>query len=166
MAFNSNRDFANPPGGGRSMLILFIVMWALGAGWCGCSTRGTVSLAAKTVTTTGSIAGKTIIGAGKIASSTAVTVTKTGLEVGASLTKTAVVTFVDTATGVTRQLPYVQGMKLYAASKTAEVDLALKSIQIMRGAQKIQTTASKLQSGKSDVTLQPGDVIHLVKPSA
>ena len=166
MAFDSHRDCPNAPGSKRRMLTLFIVMLALGASWCGCSTRGTVSLAAKTVTATGAIASKTIIGAGKIASSTAVTVTKTGLEVGASLTKTAVVTFVDSATGVSRQLPYVEGMKLYAASKTAEVDLALKSIQIMRGAQKIQTTASKLQSGKADVTLQPGDVIHLVKPSA
>ena len=168
------------PGGGKALLLFgkptvngkqprtiqFIAMVALGVALCGCSTRGTVSLAAKTVTTTGSIASKTVLGAGQIASSTSVAVTKAGLGLGASVTKTGVVTFVDTATGITRQVPYVEGLKLYAASKTAEVDLAQKSIHIMRGTQELHTTAKKLQSGKSDLPLQPGDVIHLVKPAA
>ncbi len=152
--------------GGQPRMIQFIAMVALGVGLCGCSTRGTVSLAAKTVTTTGSIASNTVLDAGQIASSTSVAVTKAGMGVGASMTKTGVVTFVDTVTGITRQLPYVEGMKLYAASKTADVDLAQKSIHIMRGTQELHPTAKKLQSEKGDLPLQPGDVIRLSKPDA
>jgi hypothetical protein len=152
--------------GGQPRMIQFIAMVALGVGLCGCSTRDTVSLAAKTVTTTGSIASKTVLGAGQIAASTSVAVAKAGMGVGAGMAKTGVVTFVDTATGITRQVPYVEGMKLYAASKTAEVDLAQKTIHIMRGTQEVHTTAKKLQSGKGDLPLQPGDVIRLSKPDA
>ena len=76
------------------------------------------------------------------------------MRAGAGMAKAGMVTFVDTATGIARQLPYAEGLKLYAASKTAEVDLAFKSIQILRGTQKIR-------SKKADISLQPGDVIRL-----
>ena len=138
----------------KPFTILFTAWMALGMGLVGCSTRGTISLATKTVNTTSSIAGRTALGAGKIASSTAVSITKAGISAGAGMATTGMVTFVDTATGIARQLPYAEGMKLYAASKTAEVDLALKSIQILRGTQKIR-------SKKADISLQPGDVIRL-----
>ena len=131
----------------------------------GCSTSTAVSttgsVLTKTITTTGSLAGKTAVVAGKVATATATTTVKAGVGAAAGIAKTAVVTFVDSATGVAKQLPYIEGMKLYAASKTAEVDLALKSIQILRGAQTIRADAKALQAGKSDLVLQPGDVIRL-----
>lgn len=138
----------------------------------GCSAgkvaSATGSVITRTITTTGSVAGKTAMVAGKAATATtgAVvsatgSVAKAGVSATAGLAKTAVVTFVDSATGIAKTLPYVEGMKLYAASKTAEVNLALKSIQVLRGAQTLHTDARQLKAGKGDFALMPGDIVRL-----
>ena len=149
---------------GLSIGLGCLLATGFGAGLCGCSTGTTVLT--KTVTTTGSVVGKTTVVAGKVATRTVTTVTKAGFSAATSVAKTAGVTFVDTATGVAKQVPYVEGMKLYAASKTAQVDLALKSIQILRGMQTINAATDRLRSGSKDVPLQPGDVIRLSRPYA
>ena len=144
---------------GLSIGLVCLLTAGLGASLCGCSTSATVLT--KTVTTTGAVVSKTTVVAGKVATRTVTTVTKAGFSAATSVAKTAGVTFVDTATGVAKQVPYVEGMKLYAASKTAQVDLALKSIQILRGMQTINAATDRLRSGTKDVPLQPGDVIRL-----
>jgi len=128
------------------------------------STTG--SLLTKTVTTTGKVATKTAVVSGKVATTTATTAVKAGVGAASSVAKTAVVTFIDSATGVAKQLPYAEGMKLYAASKTAEVDLALKSIQIMRGAQTLAADGRKVKQGAQDIPLKAGDVIKLTNVAA
>ena len=150
------------------MRLLCLLLAAASLSGCATSTAisTTGSVLTKTVTTTGSLAGKTVIVAGKVATATATTAVKSGVGAASGLAKTAVVTFVDSATGVAKQLPYVEGMKLYAASKSAEVNLALQSIQILRGAQTIQTDVRNLQAGKADLALQPGDVIKFSKASS
>ena|GEM_PF-1970755 len=137
----------------------------------GCSSTSsaistTGSVLTKTVTTTGKVATKTALVAGNVATTTATTAVKAGVSAASSVAKTAVVTFVDSATGVATQLPYAEGMKLYAASKTAEVDLALKSIQIMRGAQTIAADGRKVKQGTQDIALKAGDVIKLSSTGA
>jgi len=149
-----------------SPIILAAASLSLAAALAGCSSTSsaistTGSVLTKTVTTTGKVATKTAVVAGKFATTTATTVVKTGVNAAASVAKTAVVTFVDSATGIAKQLPYAEGMKLYAASKTAEVDLALKSIQIMRGAQTLAADGRKLKQGAADIPLKAGDVIKL-----
>lgn len=131
------------------------------------------STGTKVVTTTGKIVGKTattaITTGGKVAGATAsgtatvtrAVVTTTG-SVARSIAKTAFVTVVDSATGTARQIPWTEGMKLYAATKTGEANAALKAIQVLRGNQVIAATnTAKLAAHAPGPALQPGDVITL-----
>ncbi len=131
------------------------------------------SAGTKVVTTTGGLVGKTTTGAittgGKVVGATVsggttvakAAVTTTG-SVAGSMAKTAFVTVVDSATGTTRQIPWIEGMKLYAATKTGEASAALKAIQILRGSQIIAATdTNKLAASTPGPLLQPGDVITL-----
>ncbi len=141
--------------------VAFIVALALLLAACGGPSQAiytTGSVLTKTVTTTGSVAGKTAFVAGKVATTTATTAVKTGVNAAAGIAKSAVVTFIDSSTGVAKQLPYAEGMKLYAASEMAKVNLALKSIQILRGSQ-VFTASSRDRKPGTDIPLQPGDVI-------
>ncbi|MBI5802927.1 MAG: hypothetical protein HZA92_19675, partial [Verrucomicrobia bacterium] len=71
-------------------------------------------------------------------------------------------TVVDSATGVTRQIPWTEGMKLYAATKTGEANAALKAVQILRGSRVIATTdTARLAANAPGPALQAGDVIKL-----
>ncbi|GDY18701.1 hypothetical protein LBMAG56_00460 [Verrucomicrobiota bacterium] len=127
----------------------------------------------KLVTTTGKVVGVTattaITTGGKIASATiaggvsvAKTVVTTTGSVAGSLAKTAVVTVVDCATGVTQQIPWTEGMKLYAATKTTEADAALKAFEILRGSQVIPAAnPDKPTTNAPEPLLQPGDVINV-----
>lgn len=133
----------------------------------GCST-GT-----KVVTTTGKVVGKTattaISTSGKVAAasakgtaSVAKTVVTTTGSVASSIAKTAFVTVVDSATGTARQIPWSEGMKLYAATKGTEAKAALQAIQVLRGNQVITAThTAKLAAHAPGPALQPGDVITL-----
>ncbi len=127
----------------------------------------------KLVTTTGRVVGVTattaITTGGKIASATVaggVTVAKTVVtttgSIAGSIARTAVVTVVDCASGVTQQIPWTEGMKLYAATKTTEADAALKAIEILRGTQVISApNPDKLATHAPEPLLQPGDVINV-----
>lgn len=135
----------------------------------GCSTAShTVSTTGKvalgTVKTAGTVAGKTVTTTGKVAG-TAVSATGSVVKATASgaagLVKTAFVTFKDTATGTVKQVPWVEGMKVYAASKTAQVDMSLKAFQILRGSQVIKSDWTKIKSGTPEPELRPGDVIEV-----
>lgn len=131
------------------------------------------STGTKVATTTAKLVGKTattaITTGGKVTSATvsgtatvAKTVVTTTGSVAASVAKTAVITVVDSATGVTKQVPWTEGMKLYAATKAGEADAALKAVQILRGSQVIATTdTAKLRANAPGPTLQAGDVIRL-----
>lgn len=88
------------------------------------------------ITTGGKLAGATVSGGASVAKSV---VTTTGSVTG-SVSKTAFVTVVDSATGTTRQIPWVEGLKVYAATETGEANAALKAIQILRGNQVIAAT--------------------------
>lgn len=131
------------------------------------------STGTKVVTTTGKVIGKTATAAitttGKVAGATAsgtatvakTVVTTTG-SVAGSIAKTAFVTVVDSATGTARQIPWTEGMKLYAATKTGEANAALKAIQVLRGNQVITATdTGKLTARAPGPALQPGDIIRL-----
>lgn len=135
----------------------------------GCSTASkTVSTTGKvalgTVKTAGAVAGKTVTTTGKVAG-TAVSATGTVVKAtaggAAGIVKTAFVTFKDTATGMVKQVPWVEGMKVYAAGKTAQVDMSLKAFQIMRGSQVIKSDWGKIKSGAPEPELRPGDVIEV-----
>jgi hypothetical protein len=140
----------------------------------GCSTSRTASttgrVMVKTVSTVGTVAGKTAVAtastAGKAAvkaTKTAVPVTKNAVGAVVALAKGNVVTFFDKTTGIVKQVPWSDGLQLYAASESAKVDLSLKAIRIVRGSQVIQSSWDKLKSGAASVTLQPGDMVELTR---
>lgn len=109
------------------------------------------------LTTGGKVAGATVSGTATVAKSV---VTTTG-SVAGSIAKTAFVTVVDSATGTARQIPWTEGMKLYAATKTGEANAALKAIQVLRGNQIVTATnTAKLTTRSPGPVLQPGDIIR------
>lgn len=131
------------------------------------------SSGSKIVTTTGKVVGKTTTTAlstgGKIAgaavsggSKVATTAVTTTSSIAGSMVKTAFITVVDTATGSTQQIPWTEGMKLYAATKAGEAGAALQAIQLLRGNEVITAThTARLTAGTPGPVLQPGDVITL-----
>jgi hypothetical protein len=83
-----------------------------------------------------------------------------------SLAQGKVVTFVDQTTGMVKQLPWVDGLHLYSASKTAKMDLARHAIHVVRGSQIIETSWDQLKSGASHLDLKPGDLIEVTRLTA
>ena len=110
------------------------------------------------ITTGGKVAGATVSGGAAVAKTL---VTTTG-SVAGSIAKTAFVTVVDSATGTARQIPWTEGMKLYAATKASGANSALQAIQLLRGSQVIANlNPAHLAVKTPGPLLQPGDVITL-----
>jgi len=149
----------------------------------GCATA--VTTTGKVLTTTASASGK-IAGAaakttGKVATRTASTalttsgqvvgatarttgsLVKSGVNTTVSLAKVPLVTLKDTTTSIIKQVPWTEGMKLYAASKTAEFDTYMKAFAIFRagGAQVIRSDWRKIKAGAPEPELQPGDFVEI-----
>jgi len=141
---------------------------------CSCSTPAKVAtasgkVAAKTVQTGGKVALRGGQAATQVAGKTAVAGVKTGGAVAkagvtgaASLAKVPLVTLKDTATGVVRQVPWKEGMKLYAATEMAKFDAARKAFVILRdgGALRIQSDWRRIKRGEPEPVLAPGDVVE------
>jgi hypothetical protein len=133
----------------------------------GCSTTSAGRLASKGAGALGSFAAKatvaTVKTTGKVAYATGKTVVQTTGDVAKTVVKSGFVTFRDTATGVSRQIPWQDGMKLYAASKTAQFEAGIKALQVLRGAQVFQSDWSAVKSGRGDLALQSGDLVKVVR---
>lgn len=114
----------------------------------------TVVVAGKTATTvvktTGKIAGSAIRGSGSL--------TATGIESLAKLAVAGMVTFVDVTTGVIVRVPWREGMTLYAGGELAQVQLAERSIDLVRGGRLVYAAA---RHARSDLPLASGDVVRL-----
>jgi glycine/D-amino acid oxidase-like deaminating enzyme len=138
-----------------------------------CLVASACSTGTKVVTTTGKLVGKTattaITTGGKVAGATvsggatvAKTIVTTTGSVAGSIAKTAFVTVVDSATGTARQIPWTEGMKLYAATNASGANSALQAIQLLRGSQVIASTdTASLAVKNPGPLLQPGDFITL-----
>ncbi len=157
-------------------LVLFLLT-------CGCSPVSTGGrVAFKTVKTTGTGAAKTA----RVATKTAGTVATTTLSVTGSaagavasvagaksatdtvarVAKAPVVIFRNQANGLTRQVSWTSGLKLFAASKTAQFDLYLKTFEIVRGSQVIQSSWREIKAGAREPELHAGDEIRLCPPAS
>lgn len=148
---------------------LFLTTSLLAALLCpaGCSSpvKTTGTVVTKTVTTAGSAAGKTAAATvktgGKLAGTALSTTGEVAKSVATSAVQTAMVTVKDATTGVAKQVPWTDGMKLYAAGKKAEFDTYLKAFEIVSGANTIRTDWRKIKSGAPEPVLKPGDVITI-----
>jgi len=113
-----------------------------------------VIVAGKTATavvkTTGKVAGSAITSSGSL--------TASGIESLAALAQAGMVTFVDVVTGVIVRVPWEQGMTLHAAGAAAEVKVAERAVDLVRGGRLVYTAAKHMQANPP---LQPGDVVRL-----
>jgi len=133
----------------------------------GCRSFSPAHLAGNSIRGTGSLAEKatitTIKTAGSVTASTAKVLVQTSGSALTSLAKASFVTFKDTATGISRQIPYSEGLRLYAASQSAKIQGGLEAFQLLRnGALVMSANWSSVKSRTAnDPVLKPGDVIHL-----
>ena len=110
---------------------------------------GCKTVATYTLKTTGAIA-KTTIKVGGAVTKTAINTT---FDIAGAAFKKGAVTVIDTTTGVSKKVPWEEGLDVYAASQSAQIKAATRTLEIVRGAKKIRAT--------NKTPLNPGDVLHL-----
>lgn len=151
------------------LVLILCALPALSGVFSGCkhvSTGGKVVWsAAKTGTT---VATKTASVAVKTAGAVATTTVSTGAKAAAALTSTngsaarvPLVILQDLSAGLSREVPWSQGLKLLAASHAAQFNPYLRGFEIVRGSQVIQTTWRKIKAGAPEPELHPGDLVHI-----
>ena len=110
---------------------------------------GCKTVATYTLKTTGAIAETTI----KVGGAVTKTAINTTFDIAGAAFKKGAVTVIDTTTGVSKKVPWEKGLDVYAASQSAQIKTATRTLEIVRGAKKIQATAQ--------TSLNPGDVLRL-----
>ena len=110
---------------------------------------GCTAIATKTLKATGTIAKTTLQVGGEVTK----VVVDTTLDIAGAAFRKSTVTLIDTTTGVSKKVPWEKGLDVYAASQSAQIKTATRTLEIVRGTKKIQATAQ--------TPLNPGDVLHL-----
>ena len=110
---------------------------------------GCKTVATYTIKTTGAIAETTI----KVGAAVTKTAINTTFDIAGAAFKKGAVTVIDTTTGVSKKVPWTEGLKISSASQTAKLKTAKRGLEILRGAKKIKATAQTI--------LKPGDVVRL-----
>ena len=103
---------------------------------------GCKTVATYTLKTTGAIAETTI----KVGGAVTKTAINTTFDIAGAAFKKGAVIVIDTTTGVTKKVPWEKGLSL------SKIETAGRVIEVVRGSQKIQTTAETI--------LKPGDVVR------
>ena len=137
---------------------------------CGCTLRSTERAAAKTVSGIGKLATTTTVAvvktSGQVTVATAKAVVTTSGSIAKGVAATAFVTFKNSATGISQQIPYREGLRLYAASQTAKIEGAIASFELLRnGVAVMHAKWSSVKAGShTDPVLSAGDVVRLSQP--
>jgi len=105
---------------------------------CGCT-----FVAKKTIQATGTVAETSLKVGGKVTKAAVVTT----IDIAGSAFKKGVVTVIDSGTGIRRQVPWKEGLRV------SKIQAAGRTVQIVRGAKKIKGTAGTI--------LRAGDVVRL-----
>ena len=108
-----------------------------------CLACGCVAVAKKTIQATGTVAETSL----KVTGQVAKTAVGTTLDVASTAFKKGAVTVIETGTGVSRKVPWEEGLRV------SKFQAAGRTVEVLRGAQKIKTTA--------DTILRAGDVVRL-----
>lgn len=160
----SRTFFKMPAPEDRHSIWIFLMLAAFA---CGCSLRSTEQAAARTVTGIGKIANKTTVAvvktSGQVTATTAKAVVTTSGSVAKGIASAVFVTFKDTTTGISKQIPYREGLRLYAASQTAKVAGAIATFELLRNGLAVRHGKwSSVKAGShTDPVLSAGDVIRL-----
>lgn len=153
-------------------LFLFLKRAALLAAFsvliCGCKTvakktiGGVGDIALKTVKTTGKATGKLTVSTVKAGGKIILSAGKSSGVALIELAKSGEVTFVNAATGLVSSIPFIDGMNLRLALKSANLDPRYKMFEIVRPSGVIKvgwTQLARLGSAK----LKPTDVIRVME---
>lgn len=114
-------------------------------------TAGKVTVA--TVKTTGKIVASAVTSSGDVAAMS--------LETAAKLARTGAVVAVDAGTGVVTELPWQEGMRLYAATQHGQLAATYDAATVFRQGQRIGVDLRGVRTGASDFELRSGDVVEL-----
>lgn len=139
----------------RSFVVFSAIVLLTGCGGARSTLSTTGSLLGTTIKTTGRLAGETLKAGGSMAN--------TGIKAAAHIVSPSVVTVVQEGGKTVRRLPLKEGMTLYAATKSAQLDAGVKAIQILRGRHVIERSVAQIRRREADVALLKGDVIKLVR---
>lgn len=122
------------------------------------------SVAAATVTTAGKVTVATVKTTGKVVSSA---VTSSGdiaalsMESAAKLARVGAVVAVDASSGVVTELPWQEGMRLYAAAQNGNLGATYKTAKIFSGGRAVTADLRRVRAGLEDYQLRSGDVVEL-----
>ena len=108
-----------------------------------CAVCGCTAVAKKTIQATGAVAETTLKVGGKVTKAAVVTT----IDIAGAAFKKGVVTVIDSGTGVSRKIPWEEGLRV------SKIQAAGRTVQIVRGVEKIK--------GKADTLLRAGDVVRL-----
>ncbi len=108
-----------------------------------CALCGCTAAAKKTIQATGAVAETTLKVGGKLTKAAVVST----IDVAGTAFKKGVVTVVDSVNGVSRKVPWEEGLRV------SKIQASRGPVEIVRGAQKIKGTA--------DTVLRAGDVVQL-----
>ncbi len=149
------------------MKLPFVLFTTLVFLLAGCTVPSPGRVATKTVSLAGSVTRKTTVTAVKTSTHVAVATSGSAVRAGVTIvrtpTKAPMIIFKDSVTGVVKHVPYSDGLRLYAASQTAQLQMGLKTFQLVRNGTPVMRSAwSKVKAGTiSDPVLHPGDIVQI-----
>lgn len=141
---------------------IFFLLAGSGCLVVGATVAAVGAVAATTVKTAGKVTVATVQTTGRLASAAVTTsgdMTALSMESAAALARTGMVVVVDSASGATTELPWQQGMKLYAATQAGNIDAGFKAAKIFRAGRTIAADLHKAET--ASLSLQSGDVVEL-----
>jgi len=145
-----------------------LVLAAAAVGLSGCVVTTVVTgvgkVAVATVSTAGQVAGAAVRATGHVAASSVDAsgeVAESSLKVAAKLSQEGMVVFFDPKTGAVWKTPWSEGLKLLAASQTAQIGTALQVARVIRGAQVLAAEKKTI----ADLVVKSGDVVELTRPT-
>ncbi|HVT73861.1 MAG TPA: hypothetical protein VHD61_12050 [Lacunisphaera sp.] len=147
----------------RWLVALLAAGVLLAGGGClmvGATVAAVGAVAATSVKTAGKVTVTAVETGGRVASaavSSSGTVTAVTMESAARLTRAGMVVVVDASTGATTELPWQQGMQLYAA--TTAGGGVFRAAKVFRGSRLLAADLKKPDAGR--LALLAGDVVEL-----
>ena len=159
--------FLTDPGRRRFYgLVAAVALVADSMACSGCLVAGLVvgvgEVAVATVSTAGKVAGAAVKATGHVAASTVDASGEVGdssLKLAAKLSQDGMVVFFDPKSGAVWKTPWSKGLKMLAASRTAQVGPALQAARVIRGTQ----AAAVEPKNVANLLVKSGDVVELAR---
>ena len=143
-----------------------VALAASGMACSGCVVAGLVvgvgGVAVATVSTAGKVAGAAVKATGHVAASSLDASGEVGdasLKLAAKLSQDGMVVFFDPKSGAVWRTPWTKGLKMLAASQTAQVGPALQAARVIRGSQ----AAAVEPRNVANLPVKSGDVVELTR---